>query len=385
MYTDTPEHPTPNIEDVRSKLLSSLKAQGFKLVNNLIIPAQEPSKDDLRGVHASAVAHVLERSGKALKSKEARFIRDFIASGGDIDPERISPVLVEVTRDSVEEELFRYIKLHWSIPVSAGYGRRLRYIIFDQQNGKAIGILGLCDPVFAVKPRDQWIGWTQAEKKQRLKSVVEAFVVGAVPPYTNLLCGKLVALLATSNEVRDAFMQKYKGKASIISETVHDGQIALITTASALGRSSLYNRLRINDREAYHSVGYTSGSGDFHFVNGVYAAITDVTRSLASPTAKNIKWGGGFRNRREIIRKCLKIIGLPDNLQYHGVKRELFVAPLGSNAQSYLQGKAQEVSYFDNSATDIMEHFKRRWLLPRAAHRADYLTFDPQSYRLWGA
>jgi Domain of unknown function (DUF4338) len=382
MHTDAPELP-PNLEEVRSKLLFSLRDQGFELVNNLIVPAQEPTKSDLRSVHASAVAHVLERSGRALKSKEQRFIRDFIASGHEVDPERMSPALVEVTRNSVEEELFRYIKLHWSIPVSAGYGRRLRYIIFDEHNGKVIGILGLCDPVFAVKPRDQWIGWTHAEKKQRLKSVVEAFVVGAVPPYSSLLCGKLVALLATSNEVRDSFAMKYKGKSSAISEIVHDGKIALITTASALGRSSLYNRLRIDDRDAYRSVGFTSGSGDFHFINGVYAAITEVTHSFAVPTAKNVKWGGGFRNRREVIRKCLKIIGLPDNLQYHGVKRELFVAPLGSNTPHYLQCKVENISYFDNPATEISEFFRHRWLLPRATRHPDFRIFDPQSYRLW--
>ena len=39
----------------------------------------------------------------------------------------------------------------------------------------------------------------------RLRNVMDAFVLGAVPPYRELLCGKLVAMLAASDEVRDAF------------------------------------------------------------------------------------------------------------------------------------------------------------------------------------
>src|ERR1043165_5477777 len=125
----------------------------------------------------------------------------------------------------------------------------------------------------ALQPRDQWIGWTAPQRFRRLRCVLDAFVLGSVPPYSALLCGKLVATLAASNSIRSAFQKTYGGRRSLISRRPSDARLALITTASALGRSSIYNRLRFDDVPLYHSVGFTQGSGDFQFANGVYDSI----------------------------------------------------------------------------------------------------------------
>ena len=84
---------------------------------------------------------------------------------------------------------------------------------------------------------------TRLPARQRLRYVMDLFVLGVVPPYSFLLGGKLVALLATSNEVRTIFERKYAGRNALISHTQHNGTLALLTTTSALGRSSIYNRL----------------------------------------------------------------------------------------------------------------------------------------------
>lgn len=38
--------------------------------------------------------------------------------------------------------------------------------------------------------------------------------VGALPPYNELIGGKIVALAMTSNEIREKYKQKYKGYVS---------------------------------------------------------------------------------------------------------------------------------------------------------------------------
>jgi hypothetical protein len=53
-----------------------------------------------------------------------------------------------------------------------------------------------------------------------------------------------VAMLCASDEVRQAFQRKYGKGESLITGTTADGRLALIATTSALGRSSIYNRLR---------------------------------------------------------------------------------------------------------------------------------------------
>jgi hypothetical protein len=51
-------------------------------------------------------------------------------------------------------------------------------------------------------------------------------------------------MLCASDEVRGAFQQKYGEGESLITGAAADGRLALIATTSALGRSSIYNRLR---------------------------------------------------------------------------------------------------------------------------------------------
>jgi hypothetical protein len=260
----------------------------------------------------------------------------------------------------------------------------LRFLVVDEYNGKLIGLIGLGDPVFSLAPRDEWVGWTPADRKERLGNAMDAFVLGAVPPYSFLLCGKLVAMLAASDTVRRAFKRKYGGTRSVIQGKVHDGCLALITTTSALGRSSIYNRLRFGDRLLYQSVGFTKGSGEFHFSNGLYGAISEFAEKYCAPTAKQERWGTGFRNRREVVRKCLLALGLSSDWLYHGIEREVFVVPLARNSREFLRGKHTRLLWYHQSETELFEYFRDRWLLPRAARDNRFKLFDRESFRLWG-
>ena len=371
-----------NREELRTLILRSLRNQGFRRKNGLILPPPTTDKEHLRKLHSTAVSHALERSAPGLWRYEDRLLNR-IANGKELDPKQIRPELVEVMPDSDDELLFRYAKAHWTIPVSAGYGRRIRFLVIDQQNEKLIGIIGLGDPVFNLAVRDRWIGWEMDAHRTRLQNVMDAFVLGAVPPYSYLLCGKLVAMLAASREVRKSFQRKYHLHRSVIRRQVVDSRLALITTMSALGRSSIYNRLRFGERLVFETLGFSQGSGEFHFSNGLYGAISEYAERYCDATAKQSRWGTGFRNRREVIRKCLRRIGLPADLLYHGIQREVFAAPLASNTREFLRGDHSRLKWFDTSVDDLSSWFRERWLLPRAAWDCRFREFEPESYRLW--
>ena len=375
-------HRSPAAERLRSRIVDSLQKQGFRIRFGHIVPPGPDDKNGLRRLHREAVKHNVERSRAGLARHEDRLL-SHIAAGRRIVPDRIRPRLVLVQRGSEDELLFRYARLHWSIPVSAGYGRRLRFVVYDESNEKLIGIFGLGDPVFGLRPRDQWIGWGLDARKMRLQCIMDLFVLGAVPPYSQLLCGKLVALLATSRNVQEVFCRRYGGKRSTISRRSLDGRLALLTTTSALGRSSLYNRLRYKEHRVFQSVGHTSGSGDFHFSNGFYAELREFALEHCDPTAKHPSWGGGFRNRRELVRKALPLLGLSSDLLYHGIEREIFVAPLAANAPAFLRGDHKRLRHHGRGVDELFGWFRERWLLPRAARDDRYRTFDPESYRLW--
>jgi hypothetical protein len=374
---------SPKLRQLRAQVVRSLKAQGFQLRRGRLELPGAMQKDGLRALHRDAVDRQVERARAGLRPFEDRLLR-WIAAGSEVVPDRIFPRLVRVRPGSEDELLFRYARLHWSIPVSAGYGRRLRFVVYDESNGKLMGLLGLGDPVFSLGPRDRWIGWGLEEKKRRLQCVMDLFVLGAVPPYSYLVCGKLMALLATSREVQEAFRRQYAGRRTYISGKKMDARLALLTTTSALGRSSLYNRLTFRGELVFHSVGFTLGSGDFHFSNGLYDDLRALAVEQCQPTAKHEHWGGGFRNKRELLRKVLPVLGLSRELVYHGVRREIFVAPLARNAAAFLRGESQRLRPYRRSVSELFEWFRERWLLPRAERDGRYRAFDPESYRLWG-
>lgn len=369
-------------EAQRDKIVRSLSAQGFLLDDRQRISPGGCAKSVLRNLHAAAVAHKREKAGKSLRRHESRLLTRF-ASGREVWPEAIAPKLVEVQPGSEEELLFRYAALHWSIPTSAGYGRRLRFLVLDEANGKVMGLLGLGDPVFSLGARDEWIGWDRNTVKRMLRYVMDIYVLGAAPPYSSLLGGKLVGLIAGSDEVRDALARKYSGRKSLISGTASDSRLALLTTASALGRSSLYNRLKLHNRPAFISAGFTKGYGEFHFSNGLYSEISEYAAQHLKPTAKHAAWGGGFRNRREIVGKYLAHTGAPRQWLNHGIRREVFVVPLAENSREFLRGEEPELREFRQPAAEIFSFFRERWLLPRSQRDTSYRDWHPEQWRLW--
>jgi hypothetical protein len=153
--------------ELRHLVITSLEQQGFRVKGSHIYLSDDPSKEKLRQLHGLAVKTRLEKARIGLQKYESELIQKF-ASGREIDPAKISPRLVEVKRGSEDELLFRYACLHWSIPVSSGYGRRLRFLVIDENNGKLIGLFGLRDPVFSLAPRDLWVGWDKEERRARL-------------------------------------------------------------------------------------------------------------------------------------------------------------------------------------------------------------------------
>lgn len=375
------EHTLDSPALMRTVVIESLTQQGFSVRKGAILPPDLSSKAHLRRLHEEAVAHQRVRAKPGLARHEDRLIRR-LAEGSDLVPEAIAPKLVSVLPGTEDELLFRWARLHWSIPTSAGYGRRLRFLVVDQANDRLMGIVGLGDPVFALGPRDRWIGWKRQERGLRLNEVMDAFVLGAVPPYSYLLVGKLLATLLASQEIGQAYDARYRMKRAIISGEAHDRPLALVTTTSALGRSSVYNRLNLPDRKAGQSVGFTAGSGDFQFANGLYDVLSAYAVRHCEPTAKQSAWGVGFRNRREVVKKALGHLGLSEALVYHGIRREIFVFPRGRNTQAALAQGQSLIPYSDTVAS-LFGHFRERWLMPRAMRAPAFREFDPQTWRLW--
>lgn len=331
------------------------------------------TKEEIREFHeAQRLARLAGLDGSCADMLSA--LRGNLASPDEISVEEISPRLIPVHAESLESKVFAAATLTWSIPVSQGFGRRMRFLVRDQSNGKLIGIMGLADPVFNLRPRDAWVGWSAEQRKERLVHVMDAFVLGALPPYNRLLGGKLVALLAASTEVVRHFRRKYGGSEGIISEKRKNPRLVLLTTTSALGRSSIYNRLRIPGSVEYLTdvelervpTWFTQGYGHFHVDGDLFSRLQGVLERRGHPYAKGNRFGDGPNWKVRVIRQAIRELGLSSELLRHGIQRQVFVVPLAENTRAFLLGRSKTPRYITLRVSEIAEFWRRRWGLPRS-------------------
>jgi Domain of unknown function (DUF4338) len=159
---------------IHSKLRAHLDELGFIESEDGRLLPPDSSKDGLRAMHRLHRAERLSAEALFLKDAAPRLLHNF-ANGNEVVPSKISPRLQVVQSDSVESDLFRLASLTWSVPVSQGYGRRMRFLVWDDSNGKLMGLIALGDPVFNLRVRDQLIGWTAAQRGQRLVDLMDAY------------------------------------------------------------------------------------------------------------------------------------------------------------------------------------------------------------------
>ena len=378
MATDDPRSTDhlPNSKSLRRVVHQHLLSLGFSKNCDGYSVHEELTKQKIRDLHAVQRLEVLEQNRSFIEAHGSE-LADHFASGRQIDPTLIDPELVEVKSKSLESRLFRFACLLWSVPVSRGFGRRLRFLVRDRQNGFLIGLFALGDPVFNLSARDNWIGWTHEDRSDRLAHVMDAYVVGAVPPYSQLIGGKLVAALMASTKVKQVYERKYLGRKTVISKKENRARLVLLTTTSALGRSSLYNRLSLPRGPRFLRIGTTKGFGHFHLSGPIFESLRGYLETIGHPYASGHQFGMGPNWKIRVVRVALEKIGIDGNaILKHGVKREVYAIPLATNWQKILLGQQRNVRSCMVSTAEISEFCLSRWIVPRAARDDRYKIFE---------
>lgn len=329
------------------------------------------AKAVIRRLHVEQREVRLHREWIALRPYVPKLLTYF-ADGREVNPDRIAPRLIEVESDKLSSRLFRLAACLWSVPVSKGFGRRMRFLVMDRTNGKLIGIFALGDPVFNLRARDSYVGWTVEDRRRRLTSVLDAYVVGAVPPYSMLLGGKLVTSLIRSREVVQAYKAKYDGRRGLISDEIRCPELALITVTSALGRSSMYNRLNLPGLVSLTRIGQTQGWGHFHIPDDLFRAMRDLLERDNHPYANGHHFGTGPNWRMRVVRAAASQLGVREDLLKHGIVREVYAMPFAANWRAFLSGLDPVCRYDVPTLAQMAAAAKTRWVIPRAARRPEY-------------
>ncbi len=364
-------------QQIREDLLTHLKAIGVDSANN---GSHSLSKSAIRAMHAAQRAENIAKERVSLLPKLPKLLRYF-ARGAEVIPELVRPSLIPVNASDETSYLFRLATTLWSVPVSKGFGRRMRFLVMDASNGKLIGVLALGDPVFNLRARDQWIGWTPDERRERLVHVMDAYVVGAVPPYNRLLGGKLVTSLIGSREISQYFCWKYSNSRGIISKKEKHAYLALVTVTSALGRSSMYNRIELPGLVKLEMIGETSGWGHFHISSELFEKMRQLLAERGHPYASGHRYGQGPNWRMRVVKQALTYLGMNPNLLRHGIHREIYAMPLAENWRAFLRGTESDCILNRPTLDEISDNCKQRWIIPRAARCPDYKEWTSQDTR----
>lgn len=352
-----------------------LRDLGFQRAPDGSLKPPSLDKESYRRFHRSQRADKLEANSRWLGQNQDSLIRWF-ADGRDIDPTAVSPELELISKQTWQSDLFRLASLYWQIPVSDGYGRRMRFLVWDRAHDKLMGIFALGDAVFNQAARDAHIGWDHHQRGESLVNLMDAYVLGALPPYSQLLGGKLVASLIRTRDVVDAFNQRYNDSIGLISGQKKRAKLVAVTTTSALGRSSIYNRLQLSGQKIFEPIGFTSGWGHFHFSGKIFDELRGYLDYIKDDYADGFNFGSGPNWRIRVIRRALERLGMDTSLARHGLSREVFIAKLARNAEAYLRGDNKRVLYGNlPTVAEISQVARERWVVPRAGRDPSYSSW----------
>jgi hypothetical protein len=193
-------------------------------------------------------------------------------------------------------------------------------------------------------------------------AMADITVCGALPPYSALLGGKLVALLAASPAMVAAYSSRYEDQESEIASSmagrpiVRQSRLVLLGTTSLYGAgSSQYNRIRMpsepmggasGDRLEYLELGRSEAYGTSQFSAPTVRALTELVSQSSNGQRVNSIFGEGISPKLRKLRDGLGLLGLPsDVLLQHGRQRIVYGVPLIRNLREHLLGLDPEPDY----------------------------------------
>ena len=359
-----------NIEKTRNKLVIS--------------PPSYYNKKIIRKSMNVSRQQILEKNNEWIK-KHINLAKKNLAQGRDVLKSKILP-RIEVCKTKKQHSIFRIFRYYWSSPYSEYIGRRIRLLIRDDgiDGSPIIGIAALGSSIIHIPARDKWIGWDKETRTSNIIYTMDAYVLGALPPYNYLLGGKLVSYILASNEIREIYKKKYKDKMTIIRKRKADDLICIFTT-SLYGNSSQYNRLRFENRLLYIPIGYTSGYGTLHISNETFLAMQQLLGEKGIMITN--RFGDGPNWRMRVVRTASDIIGFnSDVLLRHSYKRGVYAVPLTKNFRSFLLGKADRAIYYNLPLETLVKFWKERWLNMRKKNMNvinKILNFNPDNFKIY--
>lgn len=227
-----------------------------------------------------------------------------------------------------------------------------------------------------------------ANRKCKIGSnMMDIIVCGSIPPYNEILGGKLISILACSPTVIRDYTKRYTGQISEIAsrmkgkKVIRDSHLVYLGTTSlyAVG-SSQYNRIKVPLNKGgfleFRKMGVTEGFGTVYFSKETTSTFSRILEIQDGGKRINHVFGEGTSPRFRMISKGLSAIGIRANaFLNHYSPRIVYSIDLARNTNEFLLGLAESPEYgfdLDNDqdveqrTQDLVDYWYNRWAVNRA-------------------
>lgn len=373
---------------LRDGIVRHVLRSGFRIGHDGLLRPGGGTRAAYRAVQMAAKTEQLRMhgrrllSGAAARAEAEKFCRD----GSGLDPGRIR-LEIRMVRpgDRRMAGLFQWWNLAWwSMPHQQAYGRQMRYFLWDVQHDAPFGMVGLQSPILRMDARDRYLGITRENAVLSANMSMSAQRIGALPPYNELIGGKMAALSTMCNEIRGEYRLRYGGRATVMRGRAASPHMLFVTTTGAFGPSSMYDRLTYRGAPAAVHVGWTRGTGTFHLpddaVRGLYAVAA--RRGYGTGTT----YGCGPSPKVRVLKTALRLLGL-GGFHVHGLRRSVYVLECAENVREVLGGSSSgtggvgvEPAWRDMPLADAAGWWKSRWCTGRAARGDAWRRFRAKNF-----
>lgn len=360
----------PSKKNLKHEIITSLIDQGF-VVGNKVNP-ENHQKEILKKIHSQKREEQLKYHKNFLLDN-MDLAKSYTSNLKKINPKKIKLELIEVKSDSNEAKLFLWWNLAWwSLPFERPFGRQMRFILWDTYHNSPFGLIGLQSPTLVSKIRDSTLGLTNGTREIWINQSLYAQRLGAIPPYNYLLGGKMVGLSLVANEIREAYSKKYENNLTLMKSRKIPNRLLFITTTSAYGKSSVYERIKFENCLIAHFLGYTSGAGTFQLSEELYQKCLKFLEYEGYDIKRG--YGTGPSRKLKLIAKAFSILQIK-KFQYHNIQRGMYLIPLIKNLDNVIH-QNEEPNYYDWNFEDLSKFWLNRWAIPRSKKNTQWSAFN---------
>ena len=324
---------TKEVEELTSDLneLKSLSLKPQKEFKKEFLLTQKYSQ--LKEIVIASPKEILEAENRMWKPKDINDEGEVTALIGQLSPK----VLVANSEaDKKLWEIYRHIVSrapHYQTP-----GRFIKFLVIDesQENKPVLGIGALSSDVPAMEKRDTFIGWTPLHKHHskhnKLRHTAIASTIVATPYFgENVLGGKLIAALTTSQPLRDEWKRRHKDV------------LVGITTTSLFGVPSMYDQIT-----EWKRLGLTKGEMPIQPKFEIYKKWLDfIQKTRAAEYKEKMKQdpeiSGPISNYKgKVLKMIFDSAGLKLADFLHGQKRGIYFAEIYENMKDFLCSRIEK-------------------------------------------